>query len=50
MYFMDFIAEAWEEARKNWASTQLPSWNRVIYSIPEIYKDLLAAVEKDNGY
>jgi len=50
LYFMDFIAEAWEEARKNGASTQLPSWNRVIYSIPEIYKDLLAAVEKDNGY
>jgi hypothetical protein len=27
----------------------IPSWNRVLYSIPGIYPQLLEAVEKDNA-
>lgn len=48
-YFRDFIAEAWAEIQEKGAASQLPSWNRVIFSIPEIYEDLLTAVEQDNG-
>jgi len=48
-YFRDFIATAWDQARQEKEGTQIPSWNRVIYSVPDIYDDLLAAVERDNG-
>lgn len=48
-YFRDFIATAWEQARQEKEGTQIPSWNRVIYSVPDIYNDLLEAVEKDNA-
>ena len=48
-YFRDFIATAWEQARQEKEGTQIPSWNRVIYSMPDIYEDLLVAVEKDNA-
>ena len=48
-YFRDFIATAWDQAREEKEGTQIPSWNRVIYSVPDIYDDLLEAVEKDNG-
>jgi hypothetical protein len=27
----------------------IPSWNRVLYSLPDIYDQLLAAVEDDNA-
>ena len=47
-YFRDFIATAWEQARQEKEGTQIPSWNRVIYSVPDIYADLREAVEKDN--
>jgi glucosyl-3-phosphoglycerate synthase len=47
-YFRDFIATAWEQARKEKEGTQITSWNRVIYSAPDIYDDLLEAVERDN--
>ena len=47
-YFRDFIATAWEQARQEKEGTQIPSWNRVIYSVPDIYADLMEAVEKDN--
>jgi glucosyl-3-phosphoglycerate synthase len=47
-YFRDFIATAWEQARQEKEGTQIPSWNRVIYSVPDIYNDLLEAVERDN--
>ncbi len=47
-YFRDFIATAWEQARKEKEGTQITSWNRVIYSAPDIYNDLLEAVERDN--
>ncbi|MBN1105142.1 MAG: glycosyl transferase [Deltaproteobacteria bacterium] len=47
-YFKDFIRTAWEQARREEGATQLHSWNRVIYSVPEIYQDLIGAVEEDN--
>jgi glucosyl-3-phosphoglycerate synthase len=47
-YFRDFIVTAWEQAKQEKEGTQIPSWNRVIYSVPDIYADLLEAVEKDN--
>jgi glucosyl-3-phosphoglycerate synthase len=48
-YFRDFIATAWEQAREEKEGTQIPSWNRVIYSAPDVYGDLLRAVEQDNA-
>jgi glucosyl-3-phosphoglycerate synthase len=47
-YFRDFIATAWEQAKTEKEGTQIPSWNRVIYSVPDIYEDLIEAVERDN--
>ncbi|MBN2031867.1 MAG: glycosyl transferase [Deltaproteobacteria bacterium] len=47
-HFRDFIGTAWEQARRDTAGTQIPSWNRVIYSVPDIYEDLIGAVEEDN--
>jgi len=48
-YFRDFIGTAWNQAREEKEGTQIPSWNRVIYSVPDIYDDLLKAVERDNA-
>jgi glucosyl-3-phosphoglycerate synthase len=48
-HFRDFIATAWEQARQEKEGTQIPSWNRVTYSVPDIYDDLLKAVEGDNA-
>jgi glucosyl-3-phosphoglycerate synthase len=48
-YFRDFITTAWEQAKEEKEGTQIPSWNRVIYSVPDIYDALLEAVERDNG-
>jgi glucosyl-3-phosphoglycerate synthase len=47
-YFRDFIWTAWEQSKEQTEGTQIPSWNRVLYSLPEIYTNLLEAVEKDN--
>lgn len=47
-YFRDFVGTAWEQARGDKGGTQIPSWNRVIYSVPDIYEDLIQAVEEDN--
>jgi glucosyl-3-phosphoglycerate synthase len=47
-HFRDFLGTAWEEAKKEKGGTQIPSWNRVLYSVPDIYGDLLEAVEADN--
>lgn len=48
-YFRDFISTAWEQASAEKEDTQIPSWNRVLYSVPDIYEDLLEAVERDNA-
>jgi len=47
-YFRDFIGTAWEQATREEGGTQLHSWNRVIYSVPDVYQDLIGAVEQDN--
>ncbi len=47
-HFRDFIGTAWEQARQEKEGTQIPSWNRVIYSVPDIYDDLIEAVKRDN--
>jgi len=48
-YFRGFIWEAWEQAKGPRESTLIPSWNRVCFSLPDIYPRLLEAVEADNG-
>lgn len=48
-YFRDFIGTAWEQGRGETGGTQISSWNRVIYSVPDIYSDLIKAVEQDNA-
>jgi len=47
-YFRDFIGTAWEQTRGEKGGTQIPSWNRVIYSVPDIYQDLVRVVEEEN--
>ncbi len=47
--FRAFLWEAWERSKGPHKSTVIPSWNRVIYSVPDIYEDLIAAVEADNA-
>ena len=47
-FFRDFIGTAWEQARGEKGGTQIPSWNRVIYSVPDIYQDLVRVVEEEN--
>ena len=47
--FRGFLWNAWEQIKGPHESTLIPSWNRVLYSIPGIYSDLLEAVEKDNA-
>ncbi len=39
---------AWEQSRGPTEAPLIPSWNRVTYSIPDIYAHLLEAVKKDN--
>jgi glucosyl-3-phosphoglycerate synthase len=39
---------AWEQSRGPTEAPLIPSWNRVTYSIPDIYAQVLDAVEKDN--
>lgn len=48
-YFRDFIGTAWQQCKVETESTLIPSWNRVCYSIPDVYNNLLEAVEKDNA-
>jgi len=47
-YFRDFLGTAWEQCKEQPEGTLIPSWNRVIFSYPESYRDLIEAVEADN--
>ena len=47
-YFRGFLWTAWEQIKGPHESTLIPSWNRVLFSIPEIHAQLLEAVEEDN--
>lgn len=48
-YFRGFLWTAWEQSKGPSESTLIPSWNRVLYSVPEVSERLLEAVEKDNS-
>jgi glucosyl-3-phosphoglycerate synthase len=48
-YFRNFIWTAWQQCKKQTEGTLIPSWNRVLYSLPDIYTQLLDAVYKDNS-
>ncbi len=47
-HFRDFILTAWQHCKEETQGTLIPSWNRVLYSIPDIYTKLLEGVEQDN--
>lgn len=46
--FRGLLWTAWEQSRGPTEAPLIPSWNRVIYSIPDIFPHLIEAVEKDN--
>jgi glucosyl-3-phosphoglycerate synthase len=46
--FRGLLWTAWEQSRGPTEAPLIPSWNRVTYSIPDIYSQLLDAVDKDN--
>ncbi len=48
-HFVNFIGEAWDQIQAGQVSEPIPSWNRVAYSFPGIYADLIEAVEADNA-
>ena len=48
-YFRGFMWTAWEQIKGPYVSTLIPSWNRVLYSVPNIYRQILEAVEADNS-
>ncbi len=47
-YFRGFLWTAWEQIKGPHESSIIPCWNRVLYSVPNIYPQLLEAVEADN--
>jgi len=48
-HFRGFLWHAWEQSKGPTESTVIPSWNRVLYSLPNIFSELVRAVEEDNG-
>jgi glucosyl-3-phosphoglycerate synthase len=48
-HFRGFLWTAWEQSRGPHEAKLIPSWNRVSYSLPNIYSLLLEAVESDNS-
>jgi glucosyl-3-phosphoglycerate synthase len=48
-YFRDFLWTAWEQSKEHPEGTLIPSWNRVLYSISDIYTQILEAVQADNA-
>jgi glucosyl-3-phosphoglycerate synthase len=48
-FFRGFLWTAWEQCKGPQLSTQIPSWNRVLYSLPDIYDHLKFVVDRDNG-
>lgn len=47
--FANFIGSVWKEIKHGSYSHQIPSWNRVAYSCPEVYEKILRIVEDDNN-
>ena len=48
-HFSQYLLTAWHEVKGSMVSSQLPSWSRISYSIPDIYRDLVLAVDQDNN-
>lgn len=48
--FRGFLWTAWEQSRGPQLSSQIPSWNRVLYSMPDIYEHLSEVVNSDNDF
>ena len=48
-HFRGFLWTAWEQSKGPHEAKLIPSWNRVLYSLPDIYDNLLEAVEADNA-
>jgi glucosyl-3-phosphoglycerate synthase len=47
-FFRGFLWTAWEQSKGPHESTLIPSWNRVLYSVPDIYDHLIHVVDEDN--
>ena len=47
--FRGFLWTAWEQSKGPHQSTQIPSWNRVLFSLPDIYDHLKSVVDRDNS-
>jgi len=48
-HFRDFFWSAWEQNKDRTEGTLIPAWNRVLFSVPDIYSCLVEAVEADNS-
>lgn len=47
--FRNYLWSAWQQVKGRSVATQLPSWSRISYSIPDIYSNLVDAVACDNS-
>jgi glucosyl-3-phosphoglycerate synthase len=47
--FRAFLWTAWEQSKGPHEAKLIPSWNRVRYTMPDIYKHLIEAIEADNA-
>ena len=47
-HFRGFLWDAWMQSKGPQEAKLIPSWNRVAYSIPEIFEHLMDSVEADN--
>jgi glucosyl-3-phosphoglycerate synthase len=48
-FFRGYMWTAWEQSRGPQLSPQIPSWNRVLYSMPGIFEHLTDVVHRDNS-
>jgi glucosyl-3-phosphoglycerate synthase len=48
-HFRGFLGEAWRELAQASGEPVLASWNRIFYSMSDIYDGLREAVESDNA-
>lgn len=46
-HFRDFIRTAWEQCRDQVEGTQIPSWNRIMFSLPDVDRMIVQAVQED---
>lgn len=48
-HFRGFLWDAWMQSKGPQEAKLIPSWNRVAYTMPDIYQHLYRAVEDDNS-